>query len=442
MNDQSQILSRLHVDQLSAMQTAFCRAAETSRHDLLLLSPTGSGKTLAFLLAAVQKVDRTQQTVQVVIVSPTRELALQTAECLRTMQCGVTFMPLTGGRSTEEECDRLSAVHPQVLIVTPGRLCHHLRENNVALRSARLLIVDEYDKCLELGFTPDMLFIKRALTNRNHRTWLISASRLADDAALPSFVATDTLETLRFTSDADEQRIAYRIVRSPERDKLATLSALLDALNGRPTIVFVAHRESAERVFAHLKREGRFVSMYHGGMEQADRERALFKFRCGTANVLISTDLAARGLDIVSVECVVNYHLPSSATIFEHRNGRSTRWISSGESYTILGPDESLPEFYPPVEEQPIASAQSPANPEPEWEALYIGRGKDERLSRADIVGYLCKQGGIEGCDIGLIDVARHQSYVAVRRTVTARLLSRIAGTKIKGMKTIVERMK
>ena len=214
-------------------------------------------------------------------------------------------------------------------------------------------------------------------------------------------------------------------------------------LNGEPTIVFVSYRESVERVYKYLKQEHFFAEKYHGGMEQRDRERALYKFRSGGSNVLVSTDLAARGLDIAEVKHIVHYHIPTDEAAFEHRNGRSTRWENRGASYVILGPEEPLPDFSGIPDAEIMEIVHSEKTPTvPEWTTLYIGRGKKEKVSKGDVLGFLCKKGGLKGCDIGRIDIEAHCSYVAIRRNKTKSVLRAISGEKIKDMKTIIEPMR
>jgi len=180
------------------------------------------------------------------------------------------------------------------------------------------------------------------------------------------------------------------------------------------------------------------ADIFHGGMEQRDRERALYRFMNSSANVLVSTDLASRGLDITAVDNIIHYHLPPNEEACTHRNGRTARWDMHGSAYFIIGPEEHLPNYIPEdeVELYPIP-AKVPRPAKPLWVTLYIGKGKKDKVSRGDIVGFLTKQGGLESTQIGRIDVLTHWSYAAVERACSRDLLARIKGLKIKGLKTI-----
>ena len=197
-----------------------------------------------------------------------------------------------------------------------------------------------------------------------------------------------------------------------------------------------------ERVTSYLKSKKFPCDAFHGGMEQADRERALYKFRNGSCPVLVSTDLAARGLDIPGIDNVVHYHLPVNEEAFTHRNGRTARWEARGSSFLILHSEEPLPGYIPedtPVFELP---EQTPKPAKSRWTTLYIGKGKKDKLNKIDIVGFLYKKGGLAKEDVGQVDVKEHYAFVAIRRSKSNQLLTLIRGEKIKGMKTIIEEAK
>jgi superfamily II DNA/RNA helicase len=275
-----------------------------------------------------------------------------------------------------------------------------------------------------------------------------SATALRDEQTDDSFLFKRwrSAQTLNFiTSTTDEgpkNSITWHVTPSPEKDKLNTLSRLLSHLKGLPCIVFVAHRESAERIYSHLHKLRFHLSCYHGGMEQESRERALYKFRAGSTNILIATDLAARGLDIPEVGAVIHYHLPPDEETLTHRSGRTARWTRGGSIHLILGPEETLPAFYPSSAVQ-LEVDDISINPTPsQFTTLYIGRGKRDKLSKMDIVGFLCKKGGVLASDIGRIDVAPSYAYVAVNKIDITSVLKRIKNEKIKGMKTLIEEMR
>ena len=170
-------------------------------------------------------------------------------------------------------------------------------------------------------------------------------------------------------------RISVFSVKSPEKDKLQTLLRLLCELGDKSSLVFVNYRESVERVYHFLRREGVACEMFHGGMEQKDRERALYKFSNGSCNVFISTDLASRGLDIPNIDHVVHYHLPINEDAYIHRNGRTARWDATGEAFILLGPEEDLPGYVKQQPSQYELKKNMPRPAQPRWATIYIGKG-------------------------------------------------------------------
>jgi superfamily II DNA/RNA helicase len=299
--------------------------------------------------------------------------------------------------------------------------------------NVQTLVIDEFDKSLELGFREQMQSIISLLPFLKHRI-LLSATDTDD---IPAFVGTKDYVRLNFLDEESDDRISLRLVKSPEKDKLQTLYRLLCTLGTQKSLVFVGYRESVERVGNFLEKQGIMADIFHGGMEQRDRERALYRFMNGSCNVFVSTDLASRGLDITDVDNIIHYHLPLNEEACTHRNGRTARWNMKGSAYFILGPEEQLPEYLTDEVETFSLPSKVPLPAKPLWVTLYIGKGKKDKISRGDIVGFLTKQGGLESSQIGRIDVLPHWSYVAVKRDSASKLLKVIKGLKIKGQKTI-----
>lgn len=435
----SRYLKSLCIDALSPMQSDFIAVAPTTKQ-LMLLAPTGAGKTLAYLLGIVQREAATLS----VVVSPSRELAQQGYDLLRRMKTGIPSACFVGGYATSQNRDTLERLQPRVIFATPGRLLDLLQTGDIAPQNIGLMVLDEYDKCLDEGFAACLADIASLLTHSADR-WLISATQ--EPANVELFIDKSKVVRLDHTQADCFDRLRVVIVPSEEKDKLRTLAKLLCRIGEEQSIVFVAHRESVERIYAFLKSEGFSAERYHGGLEQSEREKNLLRFRCGGSLTLIATDLAARGIDIPAVAAVVHYHLPADAATFSHRNGRSTRWKNTGTSYLVIGSEERVPAFLTETgKTERITTIQlhndamsNTKKPRPAWATLYIGRGKKEKLSRGDIAGFLCKKGGVRADDIGRIEVGAHQSYVAVRRPCLKSLLTAVSGEKIKGMKTLVE---
>ena len=423
----------LNIDSLNGMQKQMLETAQRP-HDIILLSPTGTGKTLAFLLPDLQRIDPRAAGVQALVLVPSRELALQIESVLRKIAAGIKIVCCYGGHSVREESKSL-AVAPALIVGTPGRIADHLRRGRLSLDTLDTLVLDEFDKCLALGFHDEMKEIIAPLKEVKKKI-LTSAT---DSESLPAFTALrrpvklDFLGSKRSEENINERLSLYRI-DSPEKDKLDTLLVLLRNLKPALTLIFCNQRESVERVQQFLTDRGIIAEAFHGGMEQADRERALCKFRNHSSYICISTDLAARGLDIPEVKYIIHYHLPVDLESFTHRNGRTARMHAEGEAFMIVGPTEQLPEYA----RQATAFRLDPtANllQTPPMATLHFAAGKKEKISTGDIVGFLTQKGGLTADEIGLIEVKDHYCYVAVARDKAHETLHRLRDEKIKGKK-------
>lgn len=434
----TQILQNLQIESLNPMQQATLEAYK-AQTDLVLLSPTGSGKTLAFLLPLVQHLKKDTQGVQAVVLVPSRELALQIETVFKEMGTEFRAMSCYGGRPAMEEHRTMKAIQPAVIIGTPGRMNDHLSKQNFEVSTVTTLIIDEFDKSLEFGFQEEMAEVIGKLPALKQRI-LLSAT---DAEEIPQFTGLNKTVKIDFlVSDEQTTRLCIRQVLSPEKDKLETLYGLLCALGRHSTLVFCNYRESVERVTKYLQSRKFPCDQFHGGMEQPDRERALYKFRNGSSFVLISTDLAARGLDIPGIDNVVHYHLPVNEEAYTHRNGRTARWEAEGNSYLIMHSEELLPAYildHLTIFEIP---EKLPKPEKPRWTTLYIGKGKKDKLNAIDIVGFLYKKGGLAKEDVGKVDIKDHYSFVAVRTGKVKQLLTLVRNEKIKGMKTLFEEAK
>ncbi|MDE5886176.1 MAG: DEAD/DEAH box helicase [Muribaculaceae bacterium] len=428
------VKDRLGIEQLNDMQQKMMASA-TNNTDIILLSPTGSGKTLAFTLPVMKMMKPSTGRVQCVVIAPSRELVVQIAGVLREVGHLFRVIALYGGHSVEDEVNSLKVV-PDIIVATPGRLLDHAVRRNVDLLPVRILVLDEFDKSLELGFEEEMGKIIKRLKNVS-RTILTSATK-AD--ILPDFLRLDNPVTLDFLDNNSSlrERMNVRRVDSDGQDKLDSLLQLLHNINDgeqpEKSIIFVNHRESAERVAEFLKKKGVGVALYHGALDQRERETAVALFNNGSAPVLVATDLAARGLDIEKVGSVIHYHLPLTSEAYTHRNGRTARVEESGDVYVLVGPEEQLKEF---VEVDGVMTLDPGKRAElgSRLMSLYVAAGKREKISKGDILGFLIKEGGLTAAEIGKINVFDHYSLVAVQADRVADLLNRISGKKLKGEK-------
>lgn len=430
-----EILQALQIEKLNAMQEA-ALSSIPSGNDVLLLSPTGSGKTLAFLLPLIGKLDASKAVVQALVIVPSRELALQIEDVFRKMQTGLKVNCCYGGHDISIEVNNLSEP-PALLIGTPGRIIDHIDRGSLSLAHVHTLVLDEFDKSLEMGFQKQMAYALFKIPNLKQRI-LTSATELNE---IPEFVQLRSEATrLDFLEKRDSiEKLEIKKVNSPEADKLETLVNLICALGEQATLVFLNHREAVERVSEYLHAKGILHDFFHGGLDQNLRESTLTKFRNGSSRILVATDLAARGLDIPEIEAVVHYHLPLKADAFTHRNGRTARMHSTGAAYVIIGPNETWPSYL----DESIAAFPLPENPElptqPEWATLYISKGKKAKINKIDVVGFLSKIGGLERDDLGLIVVKDNCVYAAVKRNKIQALIQKTKGQKIKGQKVIIE---
>ena len=429
-------LHALGIEALNPMQEEML--AEVRRHDsLVLLSPTGSGKTLGYMLPVLETMQPHPHPTVLVLV-PSRELAIQTQGVASKLCRDTRAYACYGGRPAMDEHRAMRNLSPQMIIGTPGRVLDHMQKENFDYTHIDTLVIDEFDKSLELGFRQQMADILALLPSVRKRI-LLSAT---DSPEIPSFVGAGSVHRMNYLADTDTDyadRISQYLLRSPEKDKLETLGHLLCSLGSTPSIVFINYREAVDRVYQFLHKAGFCVSAFHGAMEQKDRERALFRFQSGCANVLVSTDLAARGLDIAGVENIIHYHLPMNSEAYIHRNGRTARWDRAGASYLILGPEENLDKLDCLTGITLMEVPDSRHVPSSRWETLYIGRGKKDKINKVDIVGFLCKTGGLQRDQLGMVTVFPHWSFAAVERSCIRSLMSRIDGQKIKGHKTIIE---
>ncbi len=421
------ILQKLKIKALNPMQEAAI-AAIHQHQNVLLLSATGSGKTLAFLLPILKLLDAKVTTSQVIIIVPSRELALQIETVFKSMGTSFKVTCCYGGHKREIEENNLIEA-PAVLIGTPGRLADHIRRNNITVDTITTLVLDEFDKSLELGFVEEMSFIIGSLKFLQKRI-LISAT---EAVPIPEFVKMTGYEKLNFLSDVVEDTgLEIKQVISDGKDKLETLFKLICTLGNRSTIIFCNHRESVERTSKWLKDTDITNVFYHGAMEQKERDVALCKFRNGTANVLVTTDLASRGLDIANIRYIIHYQLPASEEIFTHRNGRTARMEASGTAILLLGPEEKLPVYILPETEKMQIDENTDLPEKPQWSTLYIDAGKKDKVNKIDIVGFLSNRGELKKEDIGLIEVKDFFAFVAIKKNKVNSTLQLIKGLKMK----------
>lgn len=428
------ILSNLGITSWNEMQEV---AHDTilNENNILLLSPTGSGKTLAFLLPVFELLQAEILSVQCLILVPSRELGLQIEQVWKKMGTSYKVNTCYGGHSIETEIKNLSNP-PAVLIGTPGRIADHIDRGTFRLDKIQTIVLDEFDKSLQLGFHEQMSYIIGQLTKVNKRV-LVSAT---SDIEIPKYTRVVNPVVLDFIPEEEVvSNLSMKLVLSKEKDKINTLFQLICSLKSEAAIVFCNHRDAAERISDTLNEKGIYATYYHGGMDQEERERALIQFRNGSMSYLITTDLAARGLDIPEMKHVIHYHLPAKEDEFTHRNGRTARMQASGTAYIVAHESEKKLDYLD-YSMEVLAVDQVKALPKtPQFQTIYISGGKKNKLNKIDIVGFFSQKGKLEKGDLGLIEVKDFISFAAVKFNKVKDLLHAIKDEKMKGKKFKIE---
>lgn len=421
------IKTKLGIADINVMQRTMIESFH-EKGDIVLLSPTGSGKTLAFTIPILKELKAPNGRVQAIIIAPSRELVIQINDIVRAIATGHKVTCCYGGHSVLDEKQSLS-VAPSVIVSTPGRLLDHIDRKHIDVYSTRLLVLDEFDKSLELGFHDEMKRILRNMPNISRR--ILTSATMIDE--FPDFLRLHQERIINFLADKQEldSRMTVHKVQSDNKDKLSTALTLLHNLSKNRTIIFANHRESAERIYQFLRDNNVAAVLYHGGLDQQEREMAVTLFNNGSSTVLVTTDLGSRGLDIADVASIVHYHLPSSHEAYTHRNGRTARMTAQGDVYVIVGPEERLPDYIS-FDNELTLNTDKRSNLTSSMASLYFQAGKKEKISRGDIMGFIANNGGISAQEIGQISLHDHYAIVAVPRDKAEDILSRISKLKIK----------
>lgn len=428
----TEILSNLGIESLNEMQIA---AQDTilREKNTILLSPTGSGKTLAFLLPIKQLLNEEIKKVQCLVIAPSRELALQIEQVWKKMGTPFKVNACYGGHAIDTELKNLSNP-PALLVATPGRLADHLERQSFDPEAIKILVLDEFDKSLQLGFLDQMKTIIEQLPGLQKKVLLSATS----DVEIPDFIRMKSPVILDHTQEEKNDSLSIKLVTSPEKDKIESLFQLICSFNSEPALIFCNHREVAERISDLLNKKGIQAGYYHGGMDQDDRERMLIQFRNGSLDYLVTTDLAARGLDIPEMKHVVHYHLPAKESEFVHRNGRTARMHALGTAYVVWHQQEKLPDYMPHLDTLRVKETNALPR-RPQFQTVYVSGGKKNKLNKNDIVGFFLQKGKLDKSDLGLIEVKDFISFVAVRSSSVKTLLSNIKEEKMKGKKYKIE---
>lgn len=424
------ILDKFSIERLNPMQEE-ASLAILSYNEIVLLSPTGTGKTLAFLLPIIKDLEFNCTEIQVLILVPSRELAIQIEQVAREMGTGFKINAVYGGRAGMQ--DKLDLKHrPAILIGTPGRVADHLRRDRFSTEFIKTLVLDEFDKSLEVGFEAEMREITESLPKVQKKV-LTSATY---KVIIPDFVGLKKPVYIDYL-DEGVPRLNFKTVFSPEKDKLKTLVKTLGFVGNQPGIIFCNFKESIQRISDFLTENGISHGCFYGGMEQIDRERALIKFRNGTHQLLLATDLAARGIDIPEIRFIIHYHLPLRSKEFIHRNGRTARMNADGTAYILIWEEEELPDFVSDLKPERfnIQSLGEVNLISPKWQTLYISGGRRDKISKGDIAGLFLKQGQLTKEQLGIIEVKQDCAYVGIHSGEAEKVIELTNNSKLKKKK-------
>ena len=431
---QKEILKKLGIEKLNPMQEE-AKLAISSYSDVVILSPTGSGKTLSFLLPIINELDAKCTNVQVIIITPSRELAIQIEQVTKELGSGYKTNVVYGGRPFSK--DKIDLKHtPTILIGTPGRIADHLRRETFSIQDIKTIVLDEFDKSLEIGFESEMKEIIHELPKIEKRI-LTSATQ---EVAIPRFVGLTNPLTINYL-DEGIAKLKVETILSSTKDKLEALITLLNHLGNKPGIIFCNYKDSIKRVSDYLNDNDITHGCFYGGLEQKDRERALIKFRNGTHQLLIATDLAARGIDISEIKYIIHYHLPLKAQEFTHRNGRTARMNSNGTAYILQWEKEETPDFIEALNTDSYIADELTQYNQPttdRWNTLFVSGGRKDKISKGDIAGLFCKQGKLNRDELGMIEIKPDCAFVAVKASKTKELIKLVDNSRLKKKKVRV----
>ena len=427
------IYKNLQIQDMNQMQKTTYTSSENQK-DIILLSPTGSGKTLAFLFPVLRNLKKELSGIQAMILVPSRELGLQIEQVFKVMGTDYKVSVCYGGHDKKIEVNNLIEA-PALLIGTPGRIAYHLKNDNFDATTIKTLVLDEFDKSLEFGFHDDMSLIISEMPLLSQR--ILTSATAMDE--IPNFAGVNDEEKVDFLKVLEiKPDFQLRKVITTSEEKLETLFQLLCKIGNKRTLIFCNHRDAVDRISELLKEKGISRETFHGGMEQDERERALLKFKNDSSRILITTDLASRGLDIPEVESIVHYQLPPKEDAFIHRNGRTARMNAKGFVYLIMTEDENFPFIKKNTPEEKLTQDYKMPARTP-YITIYISAGKKDKVNKVDIVGFLIKKGELEKDDIGLIEVKDTTSYVAVNRQKVVALLKKLENQRLKNKRLKIE---
>ncbi len=410
--------------------------------DVIGQGKTGSGKTAAFGLAVLEKLQVKRFRIQSMVLCPTRELADQVAKEIRRLARAVhniKVLTLCGGTPFGPQIGSLEhGAH--IIVGTPGRIEEHVIKGTLTLEDLNLLVLDEADRMLEMGFQAALdNIIDR--TPENRQTLLFSATFPAQIKAISDGIMNDPVLVKVAVSD-DQSKISQQFYKvADDEQRLEAVRLLLLDKQVESTVIFCNTKKETQQIANVLYDDGFSVLALHGDLEQRDRDQTLLRFANKSAAILVATDVAARGLDIDSLDLVINYHIARDSEVHVHRIGRTGRAGSDGLAYSLFSDQERykvgvledyLDEKITPIPLPPLTVLDN-ARPSAQMATIQIDGGKKQKVRPGDILGALTGDNGIKGTQVGKINVLDNKAYVAVKKSALKLALRKLAKGKMKG---------
>jgi len=444
-------LAQLGYTQMTAIQAASLPLA-LAGSDLIAQAQTGSGKTAAFALSLLHRLDAADLRVQALVLCPTRELADQVTQEIRRLARAadnIKVLTLCGGTPMKPQMDSLGfGCH--IAVGTPGRVMDHLERGSLSLGKLNTLVLDEADRMLDMGFIDDIKTVAKQAP-KNRQTLLFSATYPEAIIELSRQFMRDPKEVKLGATDltrapAQIRQLAFEVA---ENQRLHAVSLLLNHFRPASTIAFCNTKQQCRDLVAVLEGQGFVAMALHGDLEQRDRDQVLIQFANKSCSVLVATDVAARGLDIAQLECVINVDTTPDAEVHVHRIGRTGRAGAEGLALTLASLDEMgrigrIEQMLGKESSwQPLDSlSPAPGGPlQPAMDTLQILGGRKEKIRPGDILGALTGEAGFKFEQVGKINITEFHSYVAVQRSIAREAVKRLSDGKLKGRKVKVRRM-
>jgi len=418
--------------------------------DVIGQSRTGSGKTAAFSIPLLEKIDTADRSTQALVICPTRELCQQVAREIRKLgryKSDLRLVILTGGHPVY--LDRKAMEHgAQLLVGTPGRLIDHIERGTINLGNVRMVVLDEADRMLDMGFRDAMeQILSKAPAER--QTVLFSATFPPTIEGMSKRFQKSPQRVTVETPDSDMPEIEQLCFRANDDEKPDAILAILRSRPLESVLIFCNLKVRVDELVEKLKHAGFPADRLHGNLEQVDRERVMAKFRNHSTRVLVATDVAARGIDVAGLDAVVNCDLPNDPDQYVHRIGRTGRagatglainLVTSREEYKLRKIEEHISHELPLRDIKTLQKSQATEKPV-DRDTISIAGGRKDKLRAGDILGALCGDVGLQGAQIGKIEILDRVSFVAIDRSVVRDALAALKTGKIKGRRFVVNRV-